>query len=199
MLSENFLYLVIMNIKLENDQGGFNYSNINIEVAYINSSTLENLRKNNIIDKLDYQPVKYFNNRQIAIKDIFISEEQRKEYKYLVFSIKEREESIETNEMLKITFEGVDKNNIYPEYPIPPNLFFFDYIEPSKSNSTFYLIDNSDIIYIEFSSCSNDFYSFYLYNNTQIIKQISDLNFINGKITFSIFPENITILYLKIE
>ena len=194
-----------LNLKIQTEGNSiYNYSNLDIQFAYINSTTLSNLNENHsIADIFDNQTLQYINNKQISIIDLLISDEQRKDYKYLYIKITEKETTDTTNLKMSVTLEGIERiKDKLPETPLPINLFFFNYIEPDKSNSTYYLLENTgNPFYVEFASCSNDNYTFTFYNNSNIIENaISEQFERNGKI-YMLFSAGwqYQFLYLKIE
>lgn len=194
-----------LNLKFQTEGNSvYNYSNLDIQFAYINSTTLNNLNENHsLADIFDNQTLQFINNKQISIIDLLISDEQRKDYKYFYIKITEKDTTDTTNLKMTVILEGIEKlKDKLPETPLPINLFFFNYIEPDKSNSTYYLLENTgNPFYVEFASCSNDNYTFSFYNGNIFLENaIDELFELNGKIYMLIITgEQIPFLYLKIE
>ena len=185
----------------------YNFLNLNIEAGYINQNNITELYNNTSSNGLLKQEVIYINNHQIAIINFSLSEEQRKFYDFIYFKISEKEKmNIQLNP--NIIIEGIQnnyKNN--PDIPFFQNYYFFNYIDPNASNTSYYLIQNQDnLITFEFSSCTNDEFEL-SFLNIEDYSKLSDVQITkeknNGKLITTLkAEENYNLpgkFYLKIE
>ena len=210
--TSNFPYIIVyqlgenernfrLNLQFESrDNLTYNYLNLKIEAGYINKNNLNDFYYNNSQGVILIQNVTYINNRQIAVIDFSISEEQREEYEFIFFNIKEEKISNATKINPNIIISGVEKGEQFPNNTLFTTSYFFNYIEPNISNETVYLLSSiGQLITVEFSSCTNDLFDItFMKLNKSPIQEKGKI-FINGKTIFELEHIDSGTFYIKIQ
>ena len=210
--NSNFPYIIVyqlgenernfrLNLRFESrDNFTYDYLNLKIEAGYINKNNLNDFYYNNSQGVILIQNVTYINNRQIAVIDFSISEEQREKYEFIFFTIKEENISNATKVNPNIIISGIEKGEQLTNNTLFTGSYFFNYIEPNISNETVYLLSSiGHLITVEFSSCTNDLFDITFMNLSNSTIKEKNKFFINGKTIFELEHIDSGPFYMKIK